>query len=274
METLAPIDIEWNSADAAGVRRSQDFAIPGLAGMRPLSLWLPPGPVPEGGWPLAFFFDGQNIFGDEGTFAGGWRMHQALAARQRQGLSVPAVVGLYHGSQRESELSPWPPFEGQPGHGQLLWDWIAASLLPALYAELPLNSDPAQTLVGGSSLGGLMALYGLFSRPEHFGKALVMSPALWPDRFAIFQALMQHQPHEAARVYLDHGMREVLEAGKEHLGQILFEQTQLLADLLEVMGFTPEQRLRWRPDPEGEHNERHWARRLPQAFDFLYGSTP
>ena len=47
-------------------------------------------------------------------------------------------------------------------------------------------------------------------------------------------------------------------------------QTQLMADLLEVLGFTPGTRLCWNPDPEGEHNERCWNRRMPAALDFIY----
>lgn len=255
------------------IYRSQPVEIPGIEGERPLSLWLPPDYGSEGKkWPLAVFFDGQNLFGDEGTIAGGWRLHEALTRRAEAGLTVPVVIGLHHGPARESELSPWNPFPGVEGQAEKQLEWLREALLPELYADLPLDSDPDQTLIGGSSLGGLLALYTLFHHAEHFGKALVMSPALWPDRFAIFQDIMLHHPREAARIYLDHGQREVSEAGKEHFGRILFEQTQLMADLLEVLGFDKGSRLLWHPDPEGEHNETCWSRRLPAALDFLYGS--
>ncbi|MEZ0369137.1 MAG: alpha/beta hydrolase [Candidatus Sericytochromatia bacterium] len=258
------------------IYRSQPLNISGLEGERPVSLWLPPdypaadAPATERRWPLAVFFDGQNLFGDEGTLGGGWQLHTALTERANAGAAVPVGIGLHHGAQRESELSPWDPFPGVSGRAKSQLEWIKTSLLPELYSDLQLDPNPDHCLVGGSSLGGLLALYALFHQPESFGKALVMSPALWPNRFAIFQDLMLQRPRPQAKIYLDHGQREVLEPGKEHFGQILFEQTQLMADLLEVMGFEPGHRLSWNPDPEGEHNERCWSRRLPKALDFLY----
>lgn len=271
MRETAPTPIEFMpfAADSR-IYRCAPLEIPGLSGARPLSLWLPPDYSDSRRWPLALFFDGQNLFDDAGTLAGGWQLHRILDSRAAQGLTVPVVVGLHAGPERESELSPWPPFEQAQGLGGRQLEWIVSDLLPQLRSGLHVSADPLSTLLGGSSLGGLLALYGLFHHPETFGQALVMSPALWPDRFAIFQDLMLHQPHADARIYLDHGQREVLEAGKQHLGQILFEQSQLLADLLDVLGFGT-QRLRWLADPEGEHREACWSRRLPGALNFLYG---
>lgn len=271
---------EWASLGFAadtrwqGVYHSVPQSIPGIEGERPLSLWLPQGfGHPERIWPLAVFFDGQNLFGDEGTLAGGWHLHAQLAEREAAGKPVPVVLGLHHGPQRESELSPWNPFPGVEGKATAQLDWLKNQLLPQMLLDQRLDKDPDSALIAGSSLGGLAALYTLFHYPACFGKALVMSPALWPDRFAIFQDIMLAAPRADARIYLDHGQREILDAGKEHFGKILFEQTQLMADLLDVLGFKPGERLCWNPDPEGEHNERCWSRRLPVALDFLYGST-
>ena len=65
---------------------------------------------------------------------------------------------------------------------------------------------------------------------------------------------MTHGPKDKKpKVYLDHGKKE----GDEMFGSILFNQSQLLADLLEILGLAPGQHLLWNPDPEGEHNEHH-----------------
>jgi hypothetical protein len=297
--------IDWSSADHEGLRHSQALNIPGLVGARPMSLWLPPdferaSEAQRASWPLAVFFDGQNLFGDQGTLAGGWHMHQILKGRQADGKAVPVVLGIHHGPERDSEMSPFPPLPGITGKATAKLSWLVDWLLPQLKwsqiqnpldqnpFKLMLSPDPEQTLIGGSSLGGLLALYALFHYPQTFGKALVMSPALWPDRFAIFQDIMLCRPHPKAKIYLDHGQKEIqaqdlkedqdsghtlreAEAPRLDLGQLLFEQSQLMADLLEVLGFVPQNRLYWNPDPEGEHNERAWRRRLPVALDFLYG---
>lgn len=252
------------------IYQSESLSIPGITGVRPLRLWLPPDYfTSEKTWPLALFFDGQNIFEDEGTLAGGWQVHRHLETRAAAGEQVPVVVGLHHGPERDAEMCVKDPYPGKQGQGQFLLDWIAETLLPGLQQKLQLSKDPAQHLVGGSSLGGQLALYTLFQLPQHFGKALVMSPALWPNRFGIFQDLLMLRPHPQAKIYLDHGQKEG-PPEMQDIGDILFEQTQLMADVLDCLGFTPGKRLLWKPDPEGEHNEKSWSRRLPEALRFLY----
>ena len=254
------------------IYRSQPLTIPGLDGERPVSLYLPPDYfTSDQTYPLAFFFDGQNLYEDEGTMAGGWHLHRVLDQRARAGKTVPVVVGIYHGPDRDAEMSPWDPYPGKAGKAERKLAWITEWLLPRLHRKLHLSRETTQTLVGGSSLGGLLALYTVFHYPQYFGRGLVMSPALWVNQFAIYNALMLTQPQARARVYLDHGGKE----GCECHGNLGFEQSKLMADLLEVMNFTPGRNLFWNPDPEGYHNEQSWHRRLPVALDFLYeGLTP
>src|SRR5262245_6690597 len=59
------------------------------------------------GRPVLFLFDGQNVFEDEPSFAGGWHAHKVVdrLARSRR----PVVVGIPHGGERRmAELSPFP----------------------------------------------------------------------------------------------------------------------------------------------------------------------
>lgn len=249
------------------IYRSQNLEIPGLEGARPISLYLPPDYfLSEKTYPLAFFFDGQNLYEDEGTLAGGWHLHRVLDQRARAGKTVPVVVGIHHGPDRDAEMSPWDPYPGKQGKAEKKLTWMFEWLLPRLHRKLHLEKSNAQTLIGGSSLGGLLALYALFHYPAYLSRALVMSPALWVNRFAIFNALMLTTPPPQARIYLDHGGKE----GCECHGNLGFEQSQLLVDLLEVMNFQPGIHMLWNPDPEGLHNEQSWRRRLPAALDFLY----
>lgn len=257
-------------SDLSGlVYTSEPVSIPGLDQTRPVSLWLPPDYFKsQQNWPLAIFFDGQNLFDDSGTLAGGWHLHDILSARASRGATVPVVLALHHGHDRDAEMSPWPPYPGKTGQGKAVLDWLQNWLIPRARRKLHLNTTPA--LIGGSSLGGLLALYGLFYAGDTFNSALVMSPALWPDGFHIFEAVMLGHAHPEARIYLDHGKKES-EPGHEHIGQLLFEQSEVMAEVLNNLGFRRQKRLKWVIDPEGQHNEQSWSRRLPAALDFLYG---
>ena len=241
--------------------------VPGLPEPLALSGWLPPDYfVSERRYPLAIFLDGQNLFNPEHP-QGGWQLERLLNQRAAQGKTVPVVVGIHHGSQREAELSPWSTFPDQGEvYGPALLRWITDSLLPTLHQQTRLQTEASATLIGGSSLGGIFALYALFHASSHFGKALALSPALWVGRFAIFEDLMLKRAHPAARLYLDHGEQE----GHEKLGDLLTQQHHLLRDLLDILGLSPGEHLLHVLDPEGTHDEVSWRRRLPAALDFLY----
>jgi predicted alpha/beta superfamily hydrolase len=171
------------------------------------------------------------------------------------------VVGIDHGGkERITELSPYPR-EGKPGKLDLLLDWLTRTLLPALGTALPLHPPPRGVVVGGSSMGGLAALYAHFRHPEVFGGALAMSPSLFLGDRAIFDDLAERPTPPVSRIYLDAGARE----GRG----ILLPLTAALSAHLTRRGYGPD-RLLWRPDPRGAHNETSWRRRLPKALRFLY----
>ena len=61
-------------------------------------------------------------------------------------------------------------------------DFVAQELLPHVREKWRLTSNPAQTVVCGSSSGGLASIYFAFHRPDVFGKVLAQSAALWPGK--------------------------------------------------------------------------------------------
>src|SRR5262249_57066511 len=71
--------------------------------------------------------------------------------------------------QRNVELSNDPRFT----------DRIADELLPDVRRRWRATADPAQTVVMGSSTGGLASAYAAFRRPEVFGNVLSQSGAFW-----------------------------------------------------------------------------------------------
>src|SRR5687767_3159210 len=73
---------------------------------RPVRAWVPPGHAP-GPRPLLVLFDGQNVFDDHGSFAGGWYAHDTA---HRLGARAPIVVGLANGGHdRVRELGAEAP---------------------------------------------------------------------------------------------------------------------------------------------------------------------
>jgi len=223
------------------------FAAPGFV-TRPVRAFVPPGPARAR--PLLLLFDGQNVFGDEGSYAGGWHAHEAVEKLGTRTFERPTIVALENGGRRRfDELGLSAP---------RFLDAIAAELVPRLRARF----EPTSISLGGASLGGLASLLGWLRRPDTFTHAMVMSPSLWFDHRALFRAVEAGSLRAPAhgRLYIDAGGRE---RGR------MFADAERFAALMELRGLGPD-RLLWRPDQAGAHHERSWRRRLPKALRFLY----
>lgn len=69
--------------------------------------------------------------------------------------------------------SPWPP----SGEADDFLDFIEQELMPAISKEFPINKN-RQAIVG-HSLGGLLTLHALFTRPHLFTHYVSGSPSIW-----------------------------------------------------------------------------------------------
>lgn len=236
------------------------FETPGLA-PRCVRVYLPRDYTPERQWFALYMFDGQNVFDDYPSFSGGWHLHDAIERLARAGRPVPVAVGIDHGGPgRNMELSPFP-FGDDDGQASLLLEWVTGTLMPALQKELNLIPGPLGAVVGGSSMGGLCSLWSHFHYPHAFGGAMVMSPSFWVADQAIFTDVADQPTPDVSRIYLDAGARE-------DRGRVLPVVAAMAAHLA-GRGYDDD-RLLWRPDAKGGHNEASWRRRLPKALRFLY----
>jgi enterochelin esterase-like enzyme len=211
--------------------------------------------------PALILFDGQNVFEDEGSYAGGWRAHEAAARVSRTIPLAPMVVGVEHGgAARIAELSPFAP-GGGPGGAAELVAHLASTLVPALRRTFGVTLAPESTVIGGSSMGGLAALYAHLRHPEVFGGALAMSPSLWAGGGELLSWAAGRGRPPGSRIYLDAGAREA--------GGRMLEAARRFASTLTGAGWNADTLL-FRPDPRGGHNEAAWRRRLPAAMRFVF----
>ena len=195
-----------------------------------------------------YLLDGQNVFGDHGSYAGGWHAHDAVEAL---GPSFwrPLIVAVDNGgATRAREM------------GSYVQDFMAAivrDLVPRVAREL---GGGGPTVIAGASLGGLAALVGWLNHPDTFDAAIAMSPSLW---FA-----HRHWPRRIAEghVAVPATGQLYLDAGERERGR-MFVDAEALAGWLAGAGLPPA-RLMWRPDAKGTHQEKHWRRRLPKALRF------
>jgi predicted alpha/beta superfamily hydrolase len=128
---------------------------------------------------------------------------------------------------------------------------------------------PENTLLGGSSLGGLIALYVAMTTPGVFGGVLIESPSLWVSNRQILREARVPRlwPH---KIFLAIGTREV---GREEKDRQTIESVRELERILRRSGID-DHRLLVEIAEGGTHSEAAWAARLPDALQFLLGSQP
>ncbi len=226
-----------------------DFGPPSFVA-RPVMAYVPARLDIRAPHPTLYLLDGQNVFGDHGSYAGGWHAHDAADRLPRRSFLPPVIVAIGHGGVlRNRELGVQAPS---------FVEQVARVLVPEVEARL---GGGGPRVIGGASLGGLASLVALIRHPEVFEGALAMSPSLWFGRRAVLRRL------ERGAWTLPPGARLYLDAGRRERGS-MFADAEGLARLLAARGLGS--RLMWRPDAKGAHHEKHWRRRLPKALRFLF----
>jgi enterochelin esterase-like enzyme len=200
---------------------------------------------------MLVLFDGDNVFGDVGSYAGGWHAHDAVTRLSERSFERPVLLAIGNGGvHRVRELGTSAPW---------FLDAIVADVLPRARARLPVDD---RCVLGGASLGGLAAIEGWMLHPDTFQGAMAMSPSLWFAHHGLLRRLLHGdaQLPTSGKLYLDAGRRE---------RGAMFADAEHLATALRARGWG-EDRLMWRPDASGTHRERHWRRRLPKALRFFF----
>jgi predicted alpha/beta superfamily hydrolase len=231
---------------------------------RDLTIYLPPGygEREDLRYPVLYMQDGQNLFEPERAFIPGqhWRLaeaaDEAIAARAAQPM---IIVGVDHaGPARADEYTP--TFDAKKKVGGRAGDYarfLFDEVKPAIDSRF--QTDPSDTAVGGSSLGGLISLHLGLTHPDVFRAIAALSPSVWWDSRAILKTVDSFAARRHPRLWLDIGGRE----GRDALNDV-----RLLRDHLQAKGWTDN--LRYFEDRRADHSERAWAKRAKMVLEFLF----
>jgi predicted alpha/beta superfamily hydrolase len=217
--------------------------------------------------------DGQNLFDAATSFAGEWGVDEALEALAAEEGLEAIVVGVPNAqAKRLDEYSPFHDAHRGGGKGNQYLAFLTHTLKPLIDAQFRTLPDRRHTGLMGSSMGGLISLYGYFHREHVFGFAGVMSPSLWFGHGAIFEYI-QHAPFTPGRIYLDVGTREYggsmasqrkLASSRHYYGGV-----RRMKRMLVQKGFRLRHQLLYSEEKWAGHSEDAWARRLPAALRFF-----
>jgi predicted alpha/beta superfamily hydrolase len=245
---------------SGNVRRLAGVESPQLGNRRDVLVYLPPSYVTSGRhYPVVYMHDGQNLFDPATSFAGEWHVDETMERLATEGTEAIVIAIPNMGADRPNEYGPFHDPSAGGGHGDAYIAFLTDTLRPLIDAQFRTRTEPAQTGIMGSSMGGLISLYGFLRRPDVFGFAGVMSPSLWFAKGAIFDVAARRGTW-TGRVYLDTGTAE---------GRPQLRQTRDMARLLRRQAPHPRRQLRYVEDRGAGHNEGAWGRRFERAIQWL-----
>ena len=140
-------------------------------------------------------------------------------------------------------------------------EWLVHTFKPYIDQHYPTLPDRANTFLGGSSMGGLMSLYGVFAYNDVFSRCAALSPSLWTNCEALNELLERQPIAKDTLVYMDYGSREMRR----------IKTKQLFGDMTARL-ITRGVHLTSRIIPGGNHSEESWEKQIPFFLPtLLYG---
>ncbi len=245
----------------------RDVTIPKLSGEEPRRIYIY---LPESyewdesrRYPVMYMFDGHNVFFDEdATYGKSWGMNDYMAESGKE-LMIVAVECNHHGNRRLVEYSPVsfddPSLGKIQGKGKVYMNWLVDTLKPHIDSHYRTLPGRESTIIAGSSMGGLMALYAATAYNSVFQRAVCLSPSLWVAPGKMLELVAKSRIRPDTCIYMDYGQLELA----NHPGN-----TETLISAAHML-MAKQVNLTLRIVPGGTHSEASWEKQIPIFMDCL-----
>lgn len=246
----------------------QMIYIPCFEDMRMLHIYLPMDyAITKKHYPVLYMYDGHNLFYDEdATFGTSWNLKAYLDKHQ-----IPLIiVGIecnHEGYSRLEEFSPYD-FENREvgeihGRGKEFMEWVVKDLKTWIDRRYRTMPSRRHTGIGGSSMGGLMALYSILHHNDVFSRAACLSPFVFGLKEDIDTEIAKSTLHKDTYLYISWGSDEFRSKNQLARGSIrLLELTRSLLDkdahVYPNMTF------------KGRHSEESWQQEIDIFLPYLF----
>ena len=262
--------------DSVGELRFHELQSRIFRNTRMLRVWLPPGysAVENQGrhYPVFYLNDGQNLFDPATAYIGvDWQADETANRLIRENRIPPLImVGIDNAQKdRTKEYLPYRSFSPPVmwAQGKRYPDFLLNEVMPFIYRHYRIARGPENTGLGGSSLGAIISLYTVISRPGIVGRLLLESPSLFVSNRQLVKSSRAFRQWPE-RIFMAIGTREAGSEDRDHH----VENVRNLEQVLHRAGLRAD-RLLVKIDEGATHNEREWAKRFPEALAFLFGPS-
>ncbi|MDX2141284.1 MAG: alpha/beta hydrolase-fold protein [Chloroflexota bacterium] len=282
MTLWQPYPKAQGSTVVGDLRVWQGLHSPQLNNERDMYVWLPSDyESTTRRYPVLYMHDAQNLFDKVNSYSGDseWEVDETMTALTTEGLGAVVVALPNMREQRGLEYCPYPftTYEGEAviGQGDAYVRFIIETVKPVIDRTFRTQPDAPFTGIIGSSMGGLISLYGALVYPEVFGLCGAFSPAYWFGGNALLRTAQENADYPG-RLYIDIGTRE----GETLTGWLGLtaedgdhEYVRGVRDLYATVKAGGCATMMYVEEEGALHREAAWARRLPAALRFLLAET-
>ncbi len=187
-------------------------------------LYLPAqmGRDPSRKYPVLYLLDGQWDFKLLASIQGGLLYDKFVPDVIVAGITYSGAAANYDSLRAVDYTPAASPANPGSGQGALFLSFLETELLPFVESNYP--ADPSRRALMGASLGGLFALYAMFTKPALFSGYAAGSPAVtYANRGAFGDEAAYAKAHTNlnAKLYVEVGDQEPLYAPVQDLVKTL-----------------------------------------------------
>ena len=233
------------------------FVIPQLNRTRRIWIYLPEGyEKSKKKYPVMYMHDGQNIFDAYTSTFAEWGVDECLDSLIKSGKQACIVVGIDNGPQRNTEYNPYDFQQFGKGEGNQYLEFLVQTLKPFIDKQYRTITAKENTIIAGSSMGGLISYYAMLQYPDVFGKAGIFSPAFWtaPHIKVVTNTLADKMN---GKFFFYMGELE----GSAHLTD--------MQEVQEILGEKSNAMIYSVIDPESSHNEKAWRKWFAEFYSWI-----
>lgn len=227
-------------------------------------------------YPVVYMHDGQNVFYSKEAFVGhSWKVIPTI--KNNPQLPKMIIVGIDNAEERRlDEYGPWETdtdVSGMGGDGIAYGNWVVNTVKPFIDSHYRTKTDRANTLLAGSSMGGIITAYMGSAYPEVFGGLGVFSSASWFSEDAFQRYVAEHPLHPETKVYIQVGTDEGDDTDAQFIHGSM-KQTYIDSSLMYYQNLLahdhPMAKIWLRILAEESHHEKYWATHFPAFLHYMF----
>ncbi|WP_273449631.1 alpha/beta hydrolase [Streptococcus ferus] len=228
-------------------------------------------------YPVLYMHDGQNIFYSKESFSGySWKIIPTI--KKHKELPKLIIVGIDNaGDNRLNEYAPWmtdvgttPETASVGGDGMAYGKWVVEVVKPFIDKTYRTKPQADDTLLAGSSMGGIITAYMGAAYPDVFGNLGVFSLASWFSERDFLRFTDHHPLAKDSKVYIQVGTKEGDEVDEEFtpdMNQAYIDCSLHYYQSLLRTGHPMEQ-IDLHIMANEIHHEKHWADHFVEFLQF------